>query len=377
MHDKHARRAANAPGPQSKRRKMVHAHHPTGINGYATGDVEMENMKDLKEALPPKDGKASSSWPLQTATVRKSRDDVPMQDITSHTGSSPPPETVSPPLPPATVRQASVDQDMVDIIPSGGTPSSPLPPLPSDTTTSEEQTTTPEFDSQLYEALYAGKEVQLKDVAYPAEAYERPDLQEQIMAAYLKHTTFTVKVWANFDAAEEKFFDKGQRLQDCGSLRLPADSANMLKSSEVTFHHIRFDIGTAFRTLVKLNLDLQYEDEDGGTPYVAVSGKYKSHGDVRAFRDFIQWAVNSIRETSIQKAMTYQDLNRFAALFKRENDGNAYKQHQWEKPLYGGGEWVGMEEPKDDESDEIRPTARKGTKRGKWVERIAGGGLGG
>jgi hypothetical protein len=45
----------------------------------------------------------------------------------------------------------------------------------------------------------------LKHFAPPPQCTQYPDFAEDILEAFLDHATFTVKIWVNFDAAENYF----------------------------------------------------------------------------------------------------------------------------------------------------------------------------
>lgn len=74
-----------------------------------------------------------------------------------------------------------------------------------------------------------------------------------------------------------------------------------------------------------------------------------------------------------QDGMTYKDLETYAAFFKREPEGRLRaRKSEWEQPLYGFGEWAGMEEPS---SPVLGFGIPRTIDRGKWVERWGSGGL--
>lgn len=334
----------------------------TGLTG--AGDVKMEDMNDLKEALPPKEGETPP--PVQSGEA------APMPDTSSRNGSPP----SDPPLPPDTLLETGMDQIMDDITASTGQTSSPLPPLPADI--SDGEATKPAFNEQIYETLYSGKDVPLKDIGFPPEAEQRPDIQGDIFAAYLKHATFTVKIWTNYDAAEKVFF-QGQRLQDCGLLQGDRDVLKILSQcdpSKVNFQHIRLDVGTAFRTLVIFQLDVEHGDD--GSAYLDVKGKYVTQDDqAEAFDKFMRQCFTKILETGLQageNGIAMKDLKTYASFFKRAYGGKLARKSEWEQPLYGFGEWAGMKKP-DPLALGNEETQKRGRKR--WVETYYSGLKGG
>lgn len=57
----------------------------------------------------------------------------------------------------------------------------------------------------------------LEDIDRPDICNDYVESAHDIIAAYLKYTTFTAKVWVNYDTSWKKFFvDK--RIEDCGRL---------------------------------------------------------------------------------------------------------------------------------------------------------------
>lgn len=103
------------------------------------------------------------------------------------------------------------------------------------------------------------------DKEVPLEQIGRPDLcrlhsqfEDEIADAYLKHTTFVVKVWANYDGAAKEFF-YDQRVEDCGKLILTSKQREDVDRivRDITVSKIRFDIGTAFRTLARLTVEVR------------------------------------------------------------------------------------------------------------------------
>ena len=98
----------------------------------------------------------------------------------------------------------------------------------------------------------------LRHIKQPPLAEDHPDLAEGIVEAYLRHTTFTVKVWVNYDAAGEKFFcDK--RARDCGELVLSTTDYQRLQrklSTVIELSRVRFGVGTPFKVLYHLEVSV-------------------------------------------------------------------------------------------------------------------------
>lgn len=98
---------------------------------------------------------------------------------------------------------------------------------------------------------FAQKSVPLPHAATPTLCNVYPELANDIVGAYLEHTTFVVKVWVNYDAAWKKFF-VDRRAQDCGKLIVNARdglSLQGLAANNVQVKRVRLEVGTAFRHL--------------------------------------------------------------------------------------------------------------------------------
>ncbi|KAK6430569.1 hypothetical protein LTR95_013280, partial [Oleoguttula sp. CCFEE 5521] len=95
---------------------------------------------------------------------------------------------------------------------------------------------------------------------------------ENFITAYLAQTTFTVKVWINFDpsrpskglqwSSHKNFhgFYTDHRAEDTAELILAPKARRFIDSLHhnlLCFHHIRLDIGTPFRHLASMNLDFE------------------------------------------------------------------------------------------------------------------------
>lgn len=95
--------------------------------------------------------------------------------------------------------------------------------------------------------------VPIQSISEPELCQKLPDFAEDITTAYLQHTTFTAKVWVNYDAACKKFYDD-TRAEDCGQLLMkPKDNAYLQKLDPevVQLGRVRLEVGTAFNTLCK------------------------------------------------------------------------------------------------------------------------------
>jgi hypothetical protein len=102
----------------------------------------------------------------------------------------------------------------------------------------------------LYKQYY-GKNVEpLTHILAPDECSAYPELADEIFTAYLRYTTFAVKVWINYDALQKRFFNHDdQRFQDCGQLQLTRSqrqSLESLRGGAFEIRKVKFEIGTPF-----------------------------------------------------------------------------------------------------------------------------------
>lgn len=200
---------------------------------------------------------------------------------------------------------------------------------------------------ELFANMFFDSTVSLKTFAPPAQCAHFPEHQDQILESFLDNAIFTVQIWTNFDAAEETFFE-GARAAECGKLQLPKKKLDWLLERDqriLSFHHVRLDIGTPFRTLVHIFLDVRYDQNDQAYLEVrATMAKRRPPRRMGTLREFIQTCIRRISEVGSDRSLDIRDLVDIATLFRRfrgfdDDDGD------WEAPAYEGGEWVGIEEP--------------------------------
>ncbi|KAF2487023.1 hypothetical protein BDY17DRAFT_1334 [Neohortaea acidophila] len=93
-----------------------------------------------------------------------------------------------------------------------------------------------------------------------------PDFSDDIVASYLRFTTFTVTVRVNYDAACKQFYTD-RRVQNCGKLVFPPKAERKLMRipgiEEIPFRRVRFEIGTPFQELAAV-LFTMVNTKDGG-----------------------------------------------------------------------------------------------------------------
>ena len=111
---------------------------------------------------------------------------------------------------------------------------------------------------QFYKDLFSRNVEPLAHIAPPDECSLHPQFKDEILAAYFRYTTFTVKVWVNYDTATKKFYID-RRAQDCGKVRLTKkDIAHLEKLDQTNelleLSRIRLEIGTPFSDFCKVTL---------------------------------------------------------------------------------------------------------------------------
>ena len=161
-----------------------------------------------------------------------------------------------------------------------------------------------------FETTFATQEVELKSLAPPPQCAQFPDQEEDILEAYLDHATFTAKIWVNFDAAENVFFE-GTRAAACGKLQIPKAKLNFLlrmDAKEVNFRKVRLDICTPFRTLARIYMNIR---ENHGGALLDVHGEMVQQQPRRALtplRDFLGNCVGRLNRAGCDDDLSMHDL---------------------------------------------------------------------
>ena len=198
-----------------------------------------------------------------------------------------------------------------------------------------------------FENTFATQEVELKRFAPPPQCLQFPDQEQDILEAYLDHATFTVKIWVNFDASENVFFE-GSRAAACGRLQIPKAKLDFLLSldaEEINFRKVRLDICTPFRTLATIYMNIR---ENHGHPLLNVNGDMVNQHPPRALMPLCEFLTARIRlfnDAGFDRNLDMHDLVKIARMFRRRHE-DGQEEDEWEKPCYEGGEWAGVEEPR-------------------------------
>jgi hypothetical protein len=206
----------------------------------------------------------------------------------------------------------------------------------------------PRLHLELFASIFGAEPVPLKDFEIPKECFQYKDQAIEILSQYFVHTYFDVKVWINFDAHEEVFFE-GARSAACGKPQLPERVYQDLASASsdvVKFQQVRLEVGTPFRTLATVDLTVEHNDDRSK---LRARGKMvPEHGGKRRLVDYMKFCIKRIAHIGLEDGVdgiTFNDLELFASLFRRDREISPGRNEDWEEPVWEGGEWAGEEEP--------------------------------
>ena len=307
------------------------SEHTSANGGDAPNDndVHMEDLSDLTEALPAPaatrelDDEAHSHANVTEDATRASQAEGGLSSA-----------------------QDSAHDDTIVMIDSADATSVEREATPTQQDHDDAHDEVARLRSELLTSTFSDQVVELKHFAIPPECAQHPDYAEEILGAFLDHATFTAKIWVNFDATEQVFFE-GARAADCGKLQIPKaklNHLNNLDSDIYNFRRVRLDIGTPFRTLARLWFILR---DQGDKVHLQIKGKMVAQHPPLAstiLHDFLASRVRVLDNVGLDQNFDMEDLNKIAGHFhrKREYDDD---EDEWEKPCYEGGEWAGVEEP--------------------------------
>jgi hypothetical protein len=290
-------------------------------------DIDMEDLSDLTEALPPR------AAPHESNDARSNTND--MEDGTR--------------VPPAGMSTHQTQDDAPDhtrdMTGNDDTRADPDANLKQQNHAASDDEAA-RLRLQQFISTFATQEVELKLLAPPPQCSQFPGQETDILEAFLDHATFTVKIWTNFDAAENVFFE-GARAEACGKLQIPQaklDSLLRLDAKEINFRNVRLDICTPFRTLARIYMNVR---ENRGDALLDVDGEMVELYPPRALiplREFLEERVKRFNNVGVDRNLEMQDLVGIARLFRRRHE-DGQEEDEWESPRYGGGEWAGVEEP--------------------------------
>lgn len=164
--------------------------------------------------------------------------------------------------------------------------------------------------------------VPIEQIAEPNICRLYPDYTEEITNAYLQLTTFSFRVWINYDAAAEKFFTDA-RIRDCGEVRLPAEAVKHLRkvrADKIELRNVQFDIGTAFRTLARLIVEVRPSKLNVGPQidtFLAVPGTASDRSQ-SYLKTFLDQLCDNFRDQDItdrKDGLTLANVEQLAARF--------------------------------------------------------------
>ena len=306
------------------------SEHMLDNGGVAlVNDIDMEDLIDLAEALPVE------SAPHEPHNAHNDAD--AMEVVTPQRL---PPET-STNQPQDNAAHHAIDTHDVDTAPADPE----APPKQRDHAVSDDEAARLRLEQ--FENTFATQEVELKRFAPPPQCAQFPEQEQDILEAYLDHATFTVKIWVNFDAAENVFFE-GSRAAACGKLQIPKAKLDFLLSlnaKEINFRNVQLDICTPFRTLARIYMNVR---ENHGNPLLDVDGDMVDQHPPRALiplREFLVARIKQFNNVGFDRNLDMHDLVVIARMFRCRHEDDQ-EEDEWEKPCYEGGEWAGVEEPR-------------------------------
>jgi len=171
-----------------------------------------------------------------------------------------------------------------------------------------------------YETAFT-RDVPITMIAVPEACNVFPELAEEIVAAYVEHTTFIFKIWVNHDAAANRFYTDNNWARDCGKLVFSPKTKRYLRKVEthkVLYRNIRFEIGTPFRALAHFTLEVRPCKLPNILPCVDVLLDDLTHEHPRLMAYLRHEVVDDIRDadpTNGKEGMNFKDLEELANMF--------------------------------------------------------------
>jgi hypothetical protein len=199
---------------------------------------------------------------------------------------------------------------------------------------------------ELFTSMFAGQEVELKNIAMPPQCAQYPAQAEDIRAAYLDHTIFTVKIWVNFDPVQQVFFE-GATAADCGKLQIPKARLDYLLGQDtdiLNFSNVHLHICTPFRQLAMIRLNLREKDDSFNREIKGTMLKQHPPRRMMVLQRYLGRCLDVLRKEEMNQNLDFTDLVPIAGLFRRGRRHDD-EEGDWEHPAYGGGEWAGIEAP--------------------------------
>lgn len=174
---------------------------------------------------------------------------------------------------------------------------------------------TREERESLYEGLFARQYEHLHLLEWPELHRTYPQFARKINAAYLRHTTFIVKVWINYDAVAHRFY-WDDRAQDCGHIRvLNKELVDRLHFTQHAFSKVRFEVCTPFTLLATMKLVVEPTGLKGA-PCLRVLRGVRDEDSVLA--EGLSLISRRIKAQIEPKALAFEDLETIAKIFRLE-----------------------------------------------------------
>jgi hypothetical protein len=169
------------------------------------------------------------------------------------------------------------------------------------------------------------KIIELKNIGPPKECSRSPDLANELIQAYCFYSRINVKVWSNYDSVERGFYLNEGQLESCGELCIQPDQLERilaLSAAQYQFWSVCLDIGTPFRTIFKVHLNVHYVNNDGPSMETELVVSYEElpdfNGPHNGLRYHIESAMERIQSSGIvpgQTGLTVSHLQDIAAAF--------------------------------------------------------------
>lgn len=232
------------------------------------------------------------------------------------------------------------DVDMLRFTP----PTTDSPPAP---TESEKLATKYERMSEIerktkFRDLFKDGEVELQKLQTPALCAMIPKYADEVLQAYLTHTRFVIKIWANYDSVKKQFYLRPAQLADCGKMDLfPSHYARLEKLNPRIYQlkKVCLNIGTPFRNLFTLKIDcVRSENSRSGWRLRAAGCEEVPDGNAPHYilADGVEKAWKKIKKDGItgrQHGLTFSDLEEIALEFRYEPKDQGEFMQLYSKPF--------------------------------------------
>ncbi|KAK3058141.1 hypothetical protein LTR09_001219 [Extremus antarcticus] len=184
---------------------------------------------------------------------------------------------------------------------------------------------TPQQRQESYRKVFSTKVEPLTHIEGPEVSGAELNFENEIFDAYLRYTTFAVKVWLNYDPTARRFYNHtDQRFASCGIIVLTPSQrkkivANIAENAE--FGRVRFELGTPFTSLADVTVRVVRSTLDVGMQ-LKVSAKYHvnehQHGELAGDIEVVERELQEFNIPYGRKGLCLQDLVQLAKVFRRQ-----------------------------------------------------------